>query len=96
MNPKSQREGEIEKILDKLDNFILDEVQPYTIRTPDVEKLKAFLHKELSALIEEERKSIKNRIGFLRQWLNEKDKDRLVTNRDIEVWLELENLQKKI
>lgn len=30
---------------------------------------------------------IKKNIGFLRQWLNEKPKDRLVTNKDIEKWL---------
>ena len=34
-------------------------------------------------------------IGFLRQWLNEKPKDRLVTNKDIEYWL-FNNLKKKL
>ncbi len=29
------------------------------------------------------------RIGMLRQWLNEKPADRLVTNEDIKYWLDL-------
>jgi hypothetical protein len=37
-----------------------------------------------------ERELIRNNIGFLRQWLNErtqKESERLVTNKDIETWL---------
>ena len=32
-------------------------------------------------------RSIKDHIGFLRQWLNEKPEGRLVTNEDLEYWL---------
>ena len=38
----------------------------------------------------EERKWIRTNIGNLRQWLNEKPNSRLVENKDIELWLELE------
>lgn len=37
----------------------------------------------------EARKEIENNIGFLRQWLNEKPKDLLVTNQHIKDWLGL-------
>ena len=46
----------------------------------------------LTLLLSEEAKwkeEISGRIGFLRQWLNEKSADRLVTNEDIEEWLGL-------
>ena len=42
---------------------------------------------DLINLIAKQRQKIENNIGFLRQWLNETPKDRLVTNKDIEEWL---------
>ena len=61
MNPKPQREGEIEKILERFDEkwhgeWIYYE-GIYKKRNPFL--IKIFLRKELSSLIEEERKSIK-------------------------------------
>lgn len=45
--------------------------------------LKSFI----SSLLQSERAKIMGNIGMLRQWLNEKPADRLVTNEDIETWL---------
>lgn len=42
----------------------------------------------------EEIQKIKNNIGFLRQWINEKPNNKLVTNHDIEEWLLKFNPQK--
>ena len=45
---------------------------------------------DIISLVPSQRKEIeeiKNRIGWLRQWINEKPKDLLVTNEMIEVWL---------
>ena len=36
---------------------------------------------------QEERERIKQNIGQLRQWLNERTEDRLITNEDIETFL---------
>lgn len=38
----------------------------------------------------DERNKTMARIGFLRQWLNERLEDRLITNKDIEFWLYLD------
>ena len=35
------------------------------------------------------RKELNGRIGMLRQWVNEKPADHLVTNEDIEMWLNI-------
>lgn len=37
-----------------------------------------------------EKMEMRNRVGFLRQWLNEKPANQLVTDEDIIKWLELE------
>ncbi len=39
-------------------------------------------------------KQIKINIGFLRQWLNERTSDKLLTNEDLETWL-LDKLKKE-
>ncbi len=38
-------------------------------------------------------KQLKINIGFLRQWLNERTSDKLLTNEDLETWL-LDKLNK--
>ena len=38
-----------------------------------------------------ERERIKGNVGMLRQWLNERPKDVLVTNKEIELWLDLKH-----
>lgn len=49
--------------------------------------------KEIASFISQtlltEREMINSNIGMLRQWLNEKPDDRLVTNEDIKHWLKL-------
>lgn len=55
-------------------------------------KLKSFTSQKLRELIGEVRTHLNGRIGFLRQWINEKDADVLVTNEGIMRWLELELL----
>jgi len=62
MNPKPQREGEIEKILKRFDSTI-SLWRPYfykkLISKKDLPELRDFLRKELSSLIREERRRIK-------------------------------------
>src|SRR3990167_11467302 len=41
------------------------------------------------AAIKETMEKIRSKVGFLRQWLNEKPENRLVTNEDIDKWLGL-------
>jgi len=57
----------------------------------DYFKAREFLSNEITQAKqqtrEEFKEEIKNNIGFLRQWLNEKPTDRLVKNEDIEKWL---------
>jgi len=59
---------------------------------PEIEKIieqeKAVAH---HAGVEEERERVKSKVGWLRQWLNEKPKDMLVTNEQIEEWLDLKD-----
>ena len=49
--------------------------------------LREFIVSALLSARAEERKRIQKNIGMLRQWLNEKDKELLVTNEMIEMWL---------
>ncbi len=51
----------------------------------DVDSTKAFIRQ----LLEQKEREIVENIGQLRQWLNEKPKDMLVTNEHILKWLEL-------
>ena len=49
--------------------------------------IKSFISSTIQEAWEEEREKIKQNIGFLRQWLNEKPESLLVTNEHIELWL---------
>jgi hypothetical protein len=49
----------------------------------DTKDLKAFIERTLS----QQKRETQNNIGNLRQWLNEKPADLLVTNEMIETWL---------
>lgn len=57
------------------------------------EQIKDFYHQALekcvTEAVEKERERIRSRVGWLRQWLNEKPADMLVTNEQIEGWLEI-------
>ena len=48
---------------------------------------KAELAMEVDIAVKAERELVKLRIGFLRQWLNERVGDDLITNEDLEYWL---------
>lgn len=57
--------------------------------------LHAFISKVTEQTRKETEETIKNKISSLRQWINEKPKDMLVTNHHIEVWLDLDNKETK-
>jgi len=53
------------------------------------EEIKTFIDNVIDLATKEERERISNNIGSLRQWLNEKDKDTLVTSENIKTFLEI-------
>ena len=55
------------------------------------EDMLEWFKERLKEAVESERARIGSRVGFLRQWLNERPKDILITNEDIELWLELDS-----
>jgi len=73
--------GKIEE-LERFDNVFWKVIFKHL--TPETQN---FIKYDFSKALEQERIKIKKNIGFLRQWLNEKPEDRLVTNKDIEEWL---------
>lgn len=60
-----------------------------------VKKYTTLLTTQREEAVKEERERIKGKIGWLRQWLNEKPADEMVTNKHIEHWLELSTPQEK-
>ena len=52
-------------------------------------EISKFLSKVRRESIEFERERIRNKVGLLRQYLNEKNCDDLITNKEIETFLEL-------
>lgn len=68
-----------------------DGLQIYVLPTVDGHRVNSLgeLGDFIQEAVEAERERIESRIGFLRQWLNEKPADLLVTNEAIKLWLEL-------
>ena len=78
-----QLKEEISKILMRLNVYLLEEPDYILNYDQATKKLLALIKKH-------ERLVNKQKIGMLRQWLNEdriKDAKRFVTNEDIETWL---------
>ena len=50
-----------------------------------------FVDQATQEAVKADRSRIGSRVGLLRQWLNERPKDILITNKDIELWLELDS-----
>lgn len=85
---------QIEEVLERFDERFKDlKWQDLPIHGSTLNELRAFLKSELTSLISQvqqaERERIKSKVGFLRQWINERSKIYLITNSDIEYWLEL-------
>lgn len=53
-----------------------------------IENIKSFILTELQRTREQEREKLKRNIGLLMRWLNEKP-ERLITNEQIEKWLNI-------
>ena len=100
MNPKPQREGEIEKILERLKLFFVIRIsrQIEWQSKYNCDDVLAFLRKELSSLIREERKDIKEAIvKFAIQGGFDRDEMKGLARytRILKYFYDVENLEKK-
>lgn len=93
-DPNNYKNGEGDSLLFSFDGKL--EWYPESPYELDHSKVKAFIHKQRQAVRDEIVEQIRNNIGSLRQWLNEKPANRLVTNEDIELWLALDDVIKLI
>ena len=87
---KAEQLAEFEKVLEVPNGFFINKrfTAGYVTAKNDA---RDWLSKALTQAEkrgkEEATKNMKGKIGLLRQWLNERHRDRLVTNEDLETWL---------
>ena len=67
--------------------LLSDEKECFSKRVEGRKRFRDFISKLIHQAKQEERERIKKNIGQLRQWLNERTEDRLITNEDIETFL---------